>query len=174
MELLTDARCISNRDRGLDDHDGIRIVFDDQFNDRLNRRRVKEILPTVIIRRRCNNNKLRITVSSLCIQRCRQIQFLFCKVFLNILILDRGLSVVDQFHLLRNDIHRRNGMVLCQQCGNGKSYIAGSCNCNLHILYLPLVFLKKQAPKTWILLAFSFKYLKNCNKKIPGTNQESS
>ena len=49
----------------------------------------------VIIGRRRNNNKVHITVGTLVIQRCGQIQFILGKVLFYIFILNRKLFIVN-------------------------------------------------------------------------------
>ena len=51
-------------------------------------------------------------------------QFLFCKVFFDIVILNRGLTIFDHVHLLRDDIHSSHLMVLAQQSCNGQANVA--------------------------------------------------
>ena len=63
-------------------------------------------------------NKISISVCCLSIQRCSQIQFLLCEVLLDIVILNRRLTVVDHLNLLRNNINCGHLMVLRKQCGN--------------------------------------------------------
>ena len=80
---------------GLDDHNGIRVVLHDQLDHSLNRRCVEMLRVTVVVRRGRYNNKVRIRVCSLCIQCCGQVQFFFCEILLDIVILNRRLTVVD-------------------------------------------------------------------------------
>ena len=55
----------------------------------------------VDIRRGRYNNKVRIRVCNLCIQSCGQVQFFFCEILFDIVILNWGLTVVDHVHLLQ-------------------------------------------------------------------------
>ena len=118
VELLTHACGVANRNGGLDDHNCIRIVLHDQLDHSLNRRCVEMLRVTVVVRRGRYNNKVRIRVCSLCIQCCGQVQFFFCEILLDIVILNRGLTVVNHVHLLRDDIHSSHLMVLGEQCSN--------------------------------------------------------
>ena len=117
--LFPNAPGITYRNGGLDDHNGIRIILHDKGNDRFYSTGVKEIFLAVIIGRGSNDHKICISICRFCVQRCRQIQFLFCKVFLNVIVLNRGLLLADQFDLFRYDVYRRNFVVLGKQCGNG-------------------------------------------------------
>ena len=85
----------------------------------------------VDIRRGRYNNKVCIRVCRLCIQSCGQVQFFFCEVFLDIVILNRGLTVVNHVHLFRNNIHSCHLMVLRKQGRNRQTNITGTSNRNL-------------------------------------------
>ena len=78
-----------------------------------------------------DDNKVRIGVSCLCVQRSGQIQLLLSQIFLDVVIPDRRFARVDQYDLFRQDIHRRHMMVLGKQRGNRKPHIAGPGHCNL-------------------------------------------
>ena len=62
----------------------------------------------------CNYYKIGIPICSFCIQRCRQIQIFFCKIFLNIIILDWRFAVVDHLCFFRSYIHCCHLMMLAQ------------------------------------------------------------
>ena len=47
----------------------------------------------------------------------------FCEILLDIVILNRGLTVINHVHLLRNDIHSSHLMVLAQQSCNGQANV---------------------------------------------------
>lgn len=66
----------------------------------------------------------------LCIQSCSQIQILFCQILFNIVILNRGLPVIDHVHLLRDNIHSSYLMMLGKQGRNRQSNITRSSNRN--------------------------------------------
>ena len=86
---------------------------------------------TVIIRWSCDHNKIRIFVSCFAIQCSSQIQFFFCKILFDIIILDRRFFAVQHFHFFRNDINGSNMVMLCQKCGDGKTDIACSGDRNM-------------------------------------------
>ncbi len=104
----------ANRNRRLNYHNCFRVMLNYQLNNNFNRRSIKEILLTVIVGKCCNDHKIRIRICFLCVQRCGQIQFFFCQILFDILVLNRRLLVVDQFHLFGNDVHRSHLMVLTQ------------------------------------------------------------
>ena len=89
VELLSNACCITNWDGALDNHNGFRIVFDDQFDYSFNCTGIKEIFLAIVICRCSDNYKISITVCFLGIQCCSQIQLFFCQIFLNIFVLNR-------------------------------------------------------------------------------------
>ena len=49
VKLLTYTCSVAHRNGGLDDHDGVRVIFHDQFNYSLDRRCVKVLCLTVIV-----------------------------------------------------------------------------------------------------------------------------
>ena len=70
VELLTNTCCITNWDGALDNHNGFRIVFDDQFDYSFNCTCIKEIFLAIVICRCSDNYKISITVCFLGIQCC--------------------------------------------------------------------------------------------------------
>ena len=131
VELLTHTCSVTNRDGALDNHNGFWIVFDDQFNDSFYSTCVKKVLLAIVICRCSNHHEISITVCLLCIQRCGQIQFLFCQILFNVLILNRRLFVIDQLYFLRNDIYCRHLVMLRQQRSNRKTNITSTSHSNL-------------------------------------------
>ena len=67
MILFADSCSKSNRNRRLDNHDGVRVILHNQFNNRFDCRSIKEVLLAVIVGRRRDNNKISISVSCFCI-----------------------------------------------------------------------------------------------------------
>ena len=112
VEFLTNTCCVTNRNRTLDNHNGFRIVLNDQLDDGFYRTGVKEILLAIVICRSSNHYKISITVCFLSIQSRSQIQFLFCQILFNVFILNGRLLVINQFHFLRDDIHSSHLVVL--------------------------------------------------------------
>ena len=68
--FFTDARGEANRNRRLDYHNCFRVILNHQFDNRFNRRSIKEILLAVIIGRSRNHNKISIRICFFCIQCC--------------------------------------------------------------------------------------------------------
>ena len=143
VELLTHTCGVVNRNGGLDDHDGIRVILHDQLDYSFDCARVEVLRVAVVVRRGRNYNKVRIRICSLCIQSCGQVQFFFCEILFDIVILNWGLTVVDHVHLLRDNIHSSHLMVLRKQCGNRKAHITGSSYGNFIILHLYFILRHK-------------------------------
>ena len=70
-------------------------VFHDQLDHSFDRRCVKVLSVAIVVGRGRNDNKISIGVCGLSIQRCSQIQFFLCEILLDIVILNRRLTVVD-------------------------------------------------------------------------------
>ena len=121
----------AHRDGGLDDHDGLGIHLHHQLDDRLHRRGIEEVLPTVVVGRGGNDHEVRVPVGRFPVQRSGQVEILFRKVSFNVVILNGGLFVVDLLHLLRHDVHSGDMVVLAQQGGDGQADIACACNGNV-------------------------------------------
>ena len=115
IELLAHRSSISNRNGGLDNHNGIRIIFHNQLNYCFNRRSIKVLSLAIIVGRSRDYNKVRIRVCSLCIQSCGQIQVFFCQVFFNIIILNRRFLVVNHIDLSLHNIDCNHLMMLAQK-----------------------------------------------------------
>lgn len=64
VELLTNRSGVTNRNRGLDDHDSVRVILHDQLDHRLNSRCVEVLGVAIVVGRGRNNNKVRIRVCS--------------------------------------------------------------------------------------------------------------
>ena len=112
VELLTNTCSVTNRNRTLDNHDGFRVILDNQFNDSFHCRGVKEILLAIVIGRGRNDNKISIGVCGLSIQRCGQIQLFLCQILFNIFILNRRFLIIDKFYFFRNNVYSGHLVVL--------------------------------------------------------------
>ena len=131
--LYIEASAVAYRDGALNDHRCIGVRLEYQVNDIFDVVCVKEILLRVVIGGRRNDNEFRIAVCACAVQCGGEVKFLLCEIFLYIIVLYRGLPAVYHLHLFGDDIHCRYLVVLCQQCGNTKAYIACSCYCYLHV-----------------------------------------
>ena len=93
--------------------------------------RIEEVLYRIVVRRSCNHNEVGILVGSSTIEGGSEIQFLFCKVFLNVIILNRRDSFVDFLNLFGDYINGCHLVVLGEQGGNAHAYIY---SCHLMLL----------------------------------------
>ena len=112
VEFLTNTCSVTNRNRTLDNHNGFRIVLNDQLDDCFHRTGVKEILLAIVVCRCSDYYKISITVCFLSIQSRSQIQLFLCQILFNIFILNRRFLIIDKFNFLRNDIHSSHLVVL--------------------------------------------------------------
>ena len=87
--LFSDGFRVADGNRGFDYHDRVGIVLHDQLDDRFHRGGVKMLRLAVVICRCGNNDKIGSLISRYSVQCCRQIQFLFRKVFFYIAVLNR-------------------------------------------------------------------------------------
>ena len=135
--FLTDALGVANRNRGFDNHDGVRIVLHNQLDNCFYGTCVEEVLLAVIVRRCSDNNEVCVFISHLCIQRSNKVQLLLCQIFFNIIVLNRGKLFVNQFNLLRNNVNSLNLVVLRKQRSKRKTNVASTGNCNFHVYHAP-------------------------------------
>lgn len=103
---------IPDRHRRLDDHHRLRIDGQHLLNDRLHRRCIKEIFLRVIIRRRRNDDKIRVRKRLLSIQRRLEVNVLTLQERRYICINNRRYSFVEHLHFLRNNIQSYNVIML--------------------------------------------------------------
>jgi len=112
VEFLTNTCSVTNRNRTLDNHNGFRIVLNDQLDDCFHSTGVKEILLAIVICRGRDDYKISITVCFLCIQSCCQIQLLFRQILFDIFILNRRFLIIDKFYFFRNNVYSSHLVVL--------------------------------------------------------------
>ena len=112
MVFLTHRCREADRNRRFDDHDGIRVVLDNQLDNGFDSRGVEEVLLAVVVGRCSDDNKICILISRFRIQRCNEIQVFFCKVLFDVFVLNRRLLLVDEVDFFRDNIHRHNLIML--------------------------------------------------------------
>ena len=120
---------ITYRDGTLDDHDGIGIDREHEIDDVLDMMGIEEVLLRVVIGGCSYYDEVCIFVCGCAIEGGGKVEFLFRKVFLDIIILNGRNLLIDFLHLLRDDIYCHHVIVLRQQCGDTHTDIAGSCYC---------------------------------------------
>ncbi len=112
MELLSHCLRVADRDRRLN-HDISTLVHGEDKSDHvLDCRSIKIILLRIVVGRRSHDNEVGVPVRRSAISCRGQVKVFPAKVVFNIFITDRGLSLVDEVNLLRNDIYCRHRVVL--------------------------------------------------------------
>lgn len=129
--LFTDGLRVTDRNRGLDDHNGIRVDLHHQIDDGLDGGGIEEVLRAVIVGGGRDDYEIGVAVCAFAIQRGDEVQLLLGEVLLDVIVLDRGLAVIDHVDLCRNDVHGSDLMVLGQQRRQAQAHIAGTGNGNL-------------------------------------------
>lgn len=105
-----------------------------------------------MVGRNCNYNKSCLFIGSFHIQCGRKAQILVAQIFFYIVVLDRRFSLVDQFHLLRHNIHRHDLIMLRQKYGNRQSHIFCPCYCYLH--FSPFLMAKHLSLSLFLFAAY--------------------
>ena len=116
--LYIQATAVTYGNGTLDNHCCLWVHFKNKVYYILNVVGVEEVLLWVVVGRCCNDNEIGIAVCLATVECGTQVQFLFCEVFLYIIVLYGRYAIVDFFNFFRNYIHCDNFVVLCQQSGN--------------------------------------------------------
>ena len=87
--------------------------------------RVKVVLYRVVVGRGGYHHEIGVPVGRCPVEGRHEVKVLLRKVFLDVVVLDRGFPAVDQVHLLRDDVHRRYMVVLAQKGRDAKTHVAG-------------------------------------------------
>ena len=123
--LAADALGVTYRDRALYHHYRIGVDLHDQVYDLLHVARVEVVPHRVVVGRGRDDHVVGIPVGGLPVEGRYQVQVLLRKVFLYVFVLDGGLPPVYELHLLRDDVHRGDMVVLAQQRRDAQSDVAG-------------------------------------------------
>ena len=126
------APAVAHGNRAFDHHHGVWVHPHHQVNHLLHVARVEIVANWVIVRRGGNHHEVGIPVGILAVERGPQPKVLLRQIPLNILVLNRRKPLIDQFHFLRNHIHCRHIVLLCQQSRYRQAHIACPCHCYLH------------------------------------------
>ena len=86
---------------------------------------VEVVLYRVVVGRGRYHHEIGVPVGRCPIKGRHEVEVLLRKVFLDVVVLDRGFPVVDQVNLLRDDVHRRYVVVLAQKGRDAQAYVAG-------------------------------------------------
>ena len=124
--LNVETAAVAHGDGGLDDHHGGGVDLQHQVDDLLHVRGVEEVPDWVVVRRGGDDDELGVRVGPAPVEGGRQVQGFLRQVLLDVLVLDRGLAAVDQVHLLRDDVHGGDVVVLGLQRGEAQTYVAGA------------------------------------------------
>lgn len=129
--LLANGLGISNWNRGLNDHNRIRIDLHHQIDNGFHGRRIEEVLLAVIIGGGSDDYKISVSVSRFAIKSGGKIQLLLCEVFLDVIILNRRFTRINHIDLFGDDINRSDLMMLRKQDTEAKAHI--SCTSNSYL-----------------------------------------
>ena len=124
--LPADALRVPYRYRALDHHDRIRVHALDELYDLLHVARVEVVLHRVVVGRGGYHHEIGVPVGRCPVEGRHEVKVLLRKVFLDVVILDRGFPAVDQVHLFGDDVHRRYMVVLAQKGRDAQAYVAGA------------------------------------------------
>ena len=136
--FFTDAFGVANGNGGFDYHNRIGVVLHNQLDYCFYSAGVEKVLFAVVVGRCSDDNKFCILIGHFCIQRSNKVEVLFSQIFFNIIILNRGFFVVDQFNLLRDNINGLYFIVLRKQRSQGKTNVTGTGNGNFHVHHTSL------------------------------------
>ena len=145
LESVLDVKrtSVTDRDGTLDDHDSIGVVGDDEVDDFFDVRGVEVVLDGIVVGGCCNDNIVGLAIGGRAVKCCREVTALaflaegwqnLGEVTLDVFVLYGADAAVNLFHLFGNDINSDDFVMLGQQCGDGKAYVACSGYSNLNIL----------------------------------------
>ena len=121
--FLSDGLCIAHGDGAFDDHDRLGIDLHHERDDGLHRRGIEEILLAVVVGGRGDDDDLCLGIGIAAVERGRKVEILFGEVFLDVLVLDGRLTLIDEVHLFRHDVDGIDLIVLGKQRSNGQPHI---------------------------------------------------
>lgn len=97
---------------------------------------VEEVLDRIIVGWSCYDYEIGIFVCACAIKGGSQIELLFSKILLNVLVLNRRNTIVDFLNLLGDDVNGCHLMLLREEGGYGKSYVTGTSYCYFEFVKL--------------------------------------
>ena len=133
---------VANRNRGLDDHEDVRIYLQRPLDGIFHGTRVKEVVHIIVIGRCGDDDKLRRLIGCFLI-RCRvKVQrplpgSRLAEKPLNLIVLDRADELVQFLGLRFRGGDSCDFMLLGEQDGEAQSDISYSGYCDLHVLSSP-------------------------------------
>ena len=87
--------------------------------------RVEVVLHRIVVGRGRYHHEVRVPIGRRSVEGRHEVKVLLRKVFLDVVVLDRGFPAVDQVHLFGDDVHRRYMVVLAQKGRDAKTHVAG-------------------------------------------------
>ena len=110
LDIQTAA--ITHRNGALDNNRCLGTTLKNLVDDCLHGRGVEEVLLTIVVGGGGDDDKIGITIGRLGIERSYKVEFFFCKVLLDVLVLNGRHTTIDHIDLLGDDINSHNLMVL--------------------------------------------------------------
>jgi len=110
--FAADGLGVTYGDGRFDDHDGRWVDTEDGLDDILYSGSVEVIALTIIVCRSGYDDIFRIFVRGLSIEGRSKIELFFCEIFLDVLILDGGLAVVEHLDFFGDNVYRDNFVML--------------------------------------------------------------
>lgn len=129
-----EASRVAHGDGALDDHHRLGIHFQHQVYHLLHVACVEVVLHGVVVRGSRYHHEIGITVRFCAIQGGGEVQRFLRQILLYVLVLDGRLALVDEVYLLRYHVHRHYLVVLAEQRGDRKAYVACAGHGYLDIL----------------------------------------
>ena len=123
---------VPHRHGGFDHNGRLWRILHRQADHRLHAGRIKVIFLRVIVRRGGHNDKVCPAVSSLCVQRRRQIHLVVGQILLDLRVRNGALAAVDHLHLFGQNVHRPHLMILGQKDAVGHAHISCARYGNFH------------------------------------------
>ena len=141
-ELFADRLGVAHGDGGLDDHGGVRVHLQYQFDYLFHVGGVEEVFLGVVVGGGGDDYEVGVFIGGLAVQGGCEVQLYGLaagvrsgQVLLDEFVLDRALATVDFLDLFRHHVHCHNFVVLRQKGGQAHAYVTGSCYCYFHIFF---------------------------------------
>ena len=135
LESILDVKrtSITDRDGTLDDHDSIRVVGDDEIDDFFDVGSVEVVLDGIIIGGSSNDHKVSLAIGGRAVEGGGEVTALaflaegwknLGEVTFDVFVLYGADAAIYLINLFGDNINSDDFVMLGQQCGDGKAYIA--------------------------------------------------
>ena len=131
-ELLPHVGGVPDGHGGLDDHDGVRVDLQHQFNDLLHVGGVEEVLLGVVVGGGGDDDEVGAGVCGPAVEGGGKPEGLLRKVLFDVFVLDGTFAAVDLFYFLGDDVDGDHLVLLREERGDGEADVSGSCYCDFH------------------------------------------